>query len=61
MRALLTISIYLGSFLAIGLIARWWMMRRSIDLGGIRAQLGPSRKNRQRFLLGIWRDQDPDL
>ena len=64
MNALATAVIYFGSFLAIGLIgsyaAKRWLNLRDIDLSEIRTQLGPARRRSSRFLLGIWRREDPD-
>ena len=62
--ALTPAAIYFGSFLAVGLIARLvvrrWLNLRDIDLSEIRTQLGPNRRKSSRFLLGIWRKEDPD-
>jgi hypothetical protein len=58
MNALLTLSIYLVPFLIIGIAAKWWIARRAIDLAHVRAEGDPHRK-RSRFLLGIWRHEDP--
>jgi hypothetical protein len=62
--ALTIAAIYFGSFLAIGVIARLavrrWLKLRDIDLSEIRRQLGPNRRKSSRFLLGIWRKEDPD-
>jgi len=64
MSALATAAIYFGSFVAVGLIAsvalRRWQNLRDIDLSEIRGQLGPNRRKSSRFLLGIWRKEDPD-
>ena len=64
MDALVTASIYFGSFLAIAIIAKLivsrWLNLRDIDLGEIRTQLGPNRRRSSRFLLGFWRKEDPD-
>jgi len=64
MYALVIAIIYLAPFLVIGLIAklviRRWMNKRNLDLTGVRAQMGPSRRPRRIFLLGYWRDEDPD-
>jgi hypothetical protein len=65
MDALGVAIIYFGSFLAIGLVAKLvitkWMNRRDLDLSSIRSQMGPNRRKRRAFLLGFWRDEDPDL
>jgi hypothetical protein len=62
MRAALTAIIYLGSFLAIGLIAKVaigrWMSRSGVDLPDLRAQAGPRREKRRAFLLGAWRNEE---
>jgi hypothetical protein len=64
MRALVTAAIYFGSFLTIGLIAKVvigrWMARRNLDLPEVQAQIGARRSKRRVFLLGFWRDEDPD-
>ena len=64
MSALTAAAIYFGSFLAIGVVAslavRRWLNLRDIDLPEIRTQLGPNRRKSSRFLLGIWRKEDPD-
>jgi hypothetical protein len=63
MRALLTAAIYIGSFLAIGIVAKRvvsrWMGGGDRDLAEIQAQAGPDRRRRV-FLLGIWRNEGPD-
>ena len=64
MSALTTAAIYFGSFLAIGVVAsravRRWLNLHDIDLPEIRTQLGPNRRKSSRFLLGVWRKEDPD-
>ena len=64
MSALTTAAIYFGSFLAVGvitkLVVRRWLNLRDIDLSEIRTQLGPNRRKTSRFLLGLWRKEDPD-
>ena len=64
MSALTTAAIYFGSFLAIGVVANYaakrWLNLRDIDLPEIRTQLGPARRKSSRFLLGIWRKEEPD-
>ena len=64
MSALTIAAIYFGSFLAVALIAKLmvtrWLNLRDIDLSEIRTQLGPNRRKSSRFLLGIWRKEDPD-
>jgi hypothetical protein len=53
MHALARLAIYLAPFLAIGVAMRAWM-RRQINLSDVQAQGDPKRQ-RARFLLGIWR------
>ena len=64
MSALTTAAIYFGSFLVLALIVKLavnrWMNLKDIDLSEIRAQLGPNRRKSNRFLLGLWRKEDPD-
>ena len=61
MRAFEVASIYFGSFLAIGLAARFavtrWTDRGDLDLRHVQAQLEPRRGKRRLFLLGAWRDE----
>jgi hypothetical protein len=61
MWALVVAVIYFGSFLAIGMIAKWGlgrlMERHGADLSDVQAQAGPNRRARRVFLLGIWRDE----
>jgi hypothetical protein len=59
-RALITLAIYLAPFLAMGVIAKLWMMRKGVGLSEVQAQSDPNRKKRPRFLLGIWRDEGRD-
>ena len=64
MSALITAAIYFGSFLVLALIVKLavsrWMNLKDIDLSEIRTQLGPNRRKSSRFLLGLWRKEDPD-
>ena len=64
MSALITAGIYFGSFLMLALIVKLavsrWMNLKDIDLSEIRTQLGPNRRKSNRFLLGLWRKEDPD-
>ena len=64
MSALITAAIYFGSFLVLALIVKLavgrWMNLKDIDLSEIRTQLGPNRRKSNRFLLGLWRKEDPD-
>ncbi len=62
MRALLTASIFFGSFLVIGLVAKVaagrWMKRSGTELSDIQAQAGRNRGRRRVFLLGAWRNEE---
>ena len=58
MRALVVGFIYFGSFIAIGLVARWWMRRAGVELSDVQAQAGTKRRKRTLFLLGVWRSED---
>ena len=62
MWALVVAVIYLGSFLAIGIIARIalgkLMRQTGVDLTDVQAQAGSNRGKRRVFLLGFWRDED---
>lgn len=64
MSALITAAIYFGSFLVLALVVKLavsrWMNLKDIDLSEIRTQLGPNRRKSNRFLLGLWRKEDPD-
>jgi hypothetical protein len=33
---------------------------RDIELSEVRRQLGPNRRKSSRFLLGMWRKEDPE-
>lgn len=57
--ALLTLALYLVPFLVIGVAAKRWISRRSVSLSDVQAEGTPHRA-RSRFLLGIWRRDDPD-
>lgn len=59
MDALITLTIYLAPFLAIGVLATRWMKKKNVDLSDVQAQ-GGARKSRSIFLLGIWRREDRD-
>jgi hypothetical protein len=61
MRALMVAVIYLGTFLAIGFVAKKaidrWMGRHGADLDDVHQQAGQRRGSRKVFLLGAWRDE----
>jgi hypothetical protein len=58
MNALLTVTIYLAPFLIIGILVKRWTARKPVSLAEAQAEGDPGRK-RSRFLLGIWRYDDP--
>ena len=60
MRALLTVAIYFGSFLAIGAIVKLAADRLTRDTGlsDIQSQAGTNRRKHKAFLLGAWRSED---
>jgi hypothetical protein len=57
--ALLTLAIYLLPFLVLAIAAKRWMDRRGVNLSDVQAEANP-RRGRSRFLLGIWRREDPN-
>jgi hypothetical protein len=58
MEALLRFAIYVVPFVMIGIGMRVWMKRR-VSLSDVQAEGDPGR-SRSRFLLGIWRRDDPE-
>jgi hypothetical protein len=58
MDALLTLAIYLAPFLIIGMLAKRWTARKTVSLSEVRAE-GDLGRKRSRFLLGVWRHDDP--
>ena len=58
MDALLILAIYLAPFLVIAVVARQWMRRKGVGLQDVHAEGSPER-TRARFLLGIWRRDEP--
>jgi hypothetical protein len=58
MDALLIAAIYVVPFLALGILARLWLRRRSVALSDAQAEADPNRPKRPVFLLGIWRDRE---
>jgi hypothetical protein len=54
-RTLFTAALYFGTFVAIGLVARWWL-RRKVGSPDVQSRGGPAPK--RRFLLGVWRNED---
>jgi hypothetical protein len=59
MDALLTLTMYLAPFLIVGILAKRWAARKAVSLPEVRVEGDPRRK-RSRFLLGIWRHDDPN-
>ena len=59
MDALLTLAIYLVPFLVIAVAAKLWMRRKGVGLQDVHAEGSPER-TRARFLLGIWRRDEPN-
>lgn len=61
MWALFVATIYFGSFITIGIIARIVLDRlmasRGAELADVQAQAGPNRRRRMAFLLGAWREE----
>ncbi len=53
--ALFTTLLYFGTFIAIGLVVRWWL-RRTVGLLDMRS--GGGTEPKRRFLLGVWRKED---
>jgi hypothetical protein len=64
MSVLTTAAIYFGAFVAVGVIVKIaagrWLNMRDIELSEVRRQLGPNRRKSSRFLLGMWRKEDPE-
>jgi hypothetical protein len=58
MDALLTLAIYLVPFLIIAIAAKRWVGRKGVGLSDVHAEGSPGR-TRARFLLGVWRRDDP--
>jgi hypothetical protein len=56
--ALIRLTIYLAPFLAIAIGVRSWM-RRQVNLSDVQAEGDPKRQ-RARFLLGLWRRESRD-
>jgi len=59
LNALLKLVIYITPFLIIGIAVKRWMAHRSVTLSEVRAE-GSARRKQSRFLLGIWRHDDPE-
>jgi hypothetical protein len=57
--ALLKLVIYITPLLIIDIAVKRWMAQRGMTLSEVRAE-GSLRQKRSRFLLGIWRREDPE-
>jgi len=58
MDALIVLLVYVLPFVIIGVIANRWIARKGVTLSDARAEAGHRR--RSRFLLGVWRRDDPE-
>ena len=58
MDALIVLLVYVSPFVMIGIAVKRWIARRGVALPDLRAEAGQHR--RSRFLLGIWRHEDPE-
>ena len=56
MDALIVLLVYVSPFVMIGMAVKRWIARRGVAL--VRAEAG--QHQRSRFLLGIWRHEDPE-
>ena len=56
---LLILAIYLVPFLLLGIAVRRWMRRKGVGLSDVHAEGSPER-TRARFLLGVWRRDEPN-
>lgn len=61
MYALFVATLYFGTFIVIGWIAKRfidrWMEHKGVGLSEVQAQAGPNRRERTVFLLGVWRKE----
>jgi hypothetical protein len=61
MWAIFVATIYLGTFITIGILARIIldkvMQKSGVELADVQAQAGPNRRERSVFLLGAWRTE----
>ena len=53
-----TLAIYLAPFLLLAIAVRFWMRRKGVGLAETRSE-GGARHHPARFLLGVWRKDDP--
>ena len=56
---LLILGIYLVPFLILGIAVRRLMRRKGVGLSDVHAEGSPER-TRARFLLGVWRRDEPN-
>jgi hypothetical protein len=58
LEAVLTATLYFGTFLVVGYGGRWlidrWMRRRGVHLTEVQDQMGENRRKQTGFLLGVW-------
>jgi hypothetical protein len=61
MWAIFVATIYFGTFITIGILARIIldrvMQKSGVELADVQAQAGPNRRERSVFLLGAWRTE----
>jgi hypothetical protein len=61
MWALFVATLYFGTFVVIGWVAKRiidrWMAEKGVELSEVQAQAGPNRRERTVFLLGAWRKE----
>jgi len=61
MWAIFVATIYLRTFITIGILARIIldkvMQKSGVELADVQAQAGPNRRERSVFLLGAWRTE----
>lgn len=61
MWAIFVATIYLGTFITIGILARIIldkvMQKSGVELADVQALAGPNRRERSVFLLGAWRTE----
>jgi len=61
MWAIFVATIYLGTFITIGILARIILdkvvQKSGVELADVQAQAGPNRRERSVFLLGAWRTE----
>jgi len=58
MDALIVLLVYVSPFVLIGIAVKRWITGRGVALADVRAEA--RQRDRSRFLLGMWRNEDPD-